>query len=192
MVDGGIDPSMISDANAVLQEFTDGDNIADKVQWMFVEPMDFDGPARKDDSATRVDGYCDPSLVKCKTHGTSMLGFVTGSYLGASKNVQPWVVRVPRKREGGGGATPNDWLRGVAMINEKITEKTEVTQAIVSLSWMFGVGDIVPDSRLREWQKKLETEITQLIEKGVFVVTGSGNSAIVSSREKLTPSFPTS
>lgn len=61
--------------------------------------MDFDigdpngRPARKDDSATKADGTCRPG--GCRVHGTSMLDFVTGRYLGSSKNVEPWVVRVP-------------------------------------------------------------------------------------------------
>lgn len=99
---------------------------------------------------------------------------------------------MPRRKEGGGGSQPEDWLRGVSMINEKITQKTDVTQAVVCLSWVFRLGDVLPNERFREWQRNLATAITQLIEKGVFVVTGSGNSPIVSSRERLTPSFPTS
>ncbi|SPO07465.1 uncharacterized protein DNG_10159 [Cephalotrichum gorgonifer] len=127
-------PVYIVDTGAQLahKEFTEGDNIASKVKWMLVGGSDFDGPAREDDSGTQPDGTCGSGL--CKVHGTSMLGFVTGKHLGSSKNVEPWVVRVPRRLPDGGGSVPEDWVRAVTMINEKIQKKTEVTQAIVSLS----------------------------------------------------------
>ena len=140
---------------------------------------DFNGPARMDDSATRVNGTC---LGQCKPHGTSMLAFVTGKYLGSSKNVEPWVVRVPRRRPGGGGSRPEDWLRGLALINQRITETTPSTQAVVCLSWSFPGGslDIYGEDYEKRWVSRPATEINNLIDKGVFVVTGSGNSEIVS------------
>lgn len=78
------------------------------------------------------------------------------------------------------------------MINEKITEKTEVTQAIVSLSWLFDPGSFHAEGSdsMDEWVQRLASGITALIEKGVFVVTGSGNSNMVSSGRLSYYGFP--
>lgn len=172
-----------------FQEFTGGDNIASKVNWMFVDD-DFDGPARRDDSSTKADGTCDRP---CKTHGTGMLAFVTGRLLGSSKNVEPWLVRVPRRNPDGGGYRPQDWLRGVSLINQRITERTEATQAIVSLSWMLKIKQLNNwgGIEFREiYKASLAAEIRSLIDKGVLVVTGSGNQRVVSSPRTVTTGFP--
>ena len=111
-----------------------------------------------------------------------MLGFVTGRHLGSAKNVEPWVVRMPRRSVDGGNYHAEDWLRGVTMINERITEKTDVTQAIVCLSWLYSIGlfdNRGPEFR-EEWKRELANAITELSEKGVLVVTGSGNQRYVS------------
>ena len=148
---------------------------------MFVDD-DFDGPARQDDSGTDVDGKC--RTEDGKVHGTSMLGFVTGRHLGLSKNVEPWLVRMPRRNPNGKGSTPYDWIRGLSMINQRITERSETTQAVVLLSWLYDFRTLRGRGRefLLAWEEDLFNEINNLIEKGVFVVTGSGNNEEVSSR----------
>lgn len=147
-------------------------------------------PAQKDDSATRPDGTCKPT--GCKPHGTSMLGFVTGRHLGSSKNVEPWVVRVPRRSQNGGGTRMEDWVRAIHLINERITEKSEVTQAIVSLSWNLRTGDFgnVSGAYMTDLARRLAGGIAELLEKGVFVVTGTGNKADVSSDRVAHSCFP--
>ena len=152
---------------------------------------DFDGPGRQDDSATDLNGVCHGD--HCRAHGTSMLALVTGRNLGASKNVEPWVVRVPRRNAIGGGGHPEDWLRGLTMINQRITEATPTTQAVVLLSWIFNYGFFHQLGRpyMHDWKARLAAEIESLIDKGVFVVTGSGNTRQVSSERPnwLVPRF---
>lgn len=151
---------------------------------MFVG-KDYDNQNHKDDSGVPLDGRCKPGK-KCNPHGTTMLGMVAGAKLGIAKKVKPVLVRVPRRSEFGGGASPMDYLEGVSLVNDAFNGKSKETKAILSLSWCYtlalytgGVQNTLAQSGFEIWKIRLYRLITSLIEKGVFVVTGSGNSGVV-------------
>ena len=115
-----------------------------------------------------------------------MLGMVVGKGLGVSKKVTPVVVRVPRKSEFGRGANAEHFLEGVSMVNDAIKGDSAKTRAILSLSWYYDqtlfaseVDDTIVEGAFELWQIRLYRLLTNLIKKGVFVVTGSGNSEVV-------------
>ena len=117
-----------------------------------------------------------------------MLGMVVGKGLGVSKKVAPVVVRVPRKSEFGRGANAEHYLQGVSMVNDAIKGDSAQTRAILSLSWYYDqklfsseVGDTMVEAAFELWQLRLYKLLTNLVQKGVFVVTGSGNSEVVCS-----------
>ncbi|PGH19191.1 hypothetical protein AJ80_04162 [Polytolypa hystricis UAMH7299] len=179
-------PVYIVDTGAQMdhQEFTDGDNIASKTEFMFVG-QDYDGQNHRDDSGVPLGGICES--LYCNPHGTGMLGMVAGANLGLAKKAKTWMVRVPRRQKKGGGNTPEDFLQGVSMVNDVFSDDSGVTRAILSLSWTYwlelyqkGSGEDSEEA-FKLWQRRLYDLLTSLIRKGVFVVTGSGNQAVVNS-----------
>lgn len=143
--------------------------------------MDPDLDNHEDDSGLNVDQVClHDNKNLCITHGTSMLGFVAGAHLGVAKNVKPYLVRVPRRHPWGGGAKPSDWLKGVAAVLDRYPQKSRTTVAVLGLSWYWTeegyAQDLDPkEQAFRGYRLRLATLIEMLIERGVLVVTGSGN-----------------
>ncbi|EFW19513.1 conserved hypothetical protein [Coccidioides posadasii str. Silveira] len=183
-VEAGRDiPVFIVDTGAQLdhQEFTEGDNIASKTEFVFVE-KDYDGQYHRDDAGVPLNGVCEPGY--CNPHGTGMLGMIAGANLGVAKKVKPWVVRVPRKNKRGGGFTPQHFLEGVARVNDMILGDSKTTRAILSLSWSYDSEKFIKGSDastddFETWRVRFHGILRTLIQKGVFVVTGSGNNYIV-------------
>lgn len=151
---------------------------------MFVDD-DYDGERREDDSGLPSDGHCPPEK-RCKPHGTSMLDMVAGAKLGIAKKVKPVLVRVPRIKPQGGGASPEHYLEAVAMADSAFTGDSGETRAILSLSWVYSsdifmVGEFLTRPIFELWKLRLYKILKSLVRKGVFVVTGSGNNAEVCS-----------
>ncbi|KAK2799489.1 hypothetical protein FQN50_008461 [Emmonsiellopsis sp. PD_5] len=171
-------PVYIVDTGAQL-DHREFEYIAGKAEFMFVAD-DYDGKNYKDDSGTPIGGKCIQGE-NCNPHGTSMLGFVAGKRIGIAKKVKPYIVRVPRRKQNGSGGTPDDYLRGVAMVNDAFTGDSGTVRAILNLSWRYNLALFkqgapeATDQDFEVWKERLHVHITSLIRKGVFVVTGSGN-----------------
>lgn len=162
------------------QEFTD---IASRTRFLHVR-QDYDGQNHEDDSGLPLGGHC-PRGTHCNPHGTSMLGMVASKNLGIAKKVNPVVVRVPRKKQGGRGYSAQDFLDGVSKVNDVFTDDSGKTRAILSLSWYYDQAlfasevDHFTGTGFYLWKAQLHRLLKNLIRKGVFVVTGSGNKADV-------------
>ncbi|KAF4874181.1 Subtilisin-like protease 3 [Colletotrichum siamense] len=187
-------PVYMVDSGAQLDhhQFTEGDNVAAKTEFMFVG-NDFDGEQRRDDAHTPASGFCE---TKCDAHGTAMLSLLAGKDIGIAKRVKPIIVRVPRKMPAGGGASPEDYLAGLFMIDEAIPDNSDITRAVLSLSWGY-TFEMFHGKRLRnsaiEGTTNMESEraqfglyrtnmhrtLTSLINKGFLVVTGAGNKGLI-------------
>ncbi|KAK8010064.1 glucan -beta-glucosidase protein [Apiospora arundinis] len=170
-------PVYIVDSGANLRH-PEFEKIRHKAEFIHVDP-DLDN--HEDDSGLNVDQVClHDNKNLCITHGTSMLGFVAGAHLGVAKNVKPYLVRVPRRHPWGGGAKPSDWLKGVAAVLDRYPQKSRTTVAVLGLSWYWTeegyAQDLDPkEQAFRGYRLRLATLIEMLIERGVLVVTGSGN-----------------
>ena len=139
-----------------LQEFTNGKNIASKVQWLFPNP----------NLATPGDDS--------QEHGTGMLSKVTGDQFGISKDVKPIVVRVGAK----GSATSDHYLNGVqAVLNDARAKSAQglLGNAILNLSWNYPAHEVS-----QAWINALRDLLQQLVILGVFPIAGSGNDGGVS------------
>ncbi|KAK2787714.1 hypothetical protein FQN53_004737 [Emmonsiellopsis sp. PD_33] len=171
-------PVYIVDTGAQL-DHREFEYIAGKAEYMFVAD-DYDGKKHKDDGGTPIGGKCIQGQ-NCNPHGTSMLGFVAGKRVGIAKKVKPYIVRVPRRKQSGSGGTPDDYLRGVALVNDAFTGDSGTVRAILNLSWRYNLQLFkqgAPEATNQDfevWKERLHVHITSLIRKGVFVVTGSGN-----------------
>ncbi|KAF0323324.1 hypothetical protein GQ607_009442, partial [Colletotrichum asianum] len=187
-------PVYIVDSGAQLDhhQFTEVDNVAAKTEFMFVG-NDFDGEQRRDDAHTPASGFCEK---KCDAHGTAMLSLVAGKDIGIAKRVKPIIVRVPRKMPEGGGASPEDYLAGLFMIDEAIPDNSDIARAILSLSWGYTFemfhgkrlqnsavdGTIDMESERAQfglYRKKMHRTLTSLVKKGFLVVTGAGNKGVI-------------
>ncbi|PGH04870.1 hypothetical protein AJ79_06955 [Helicocarpus griseus UAMH5409] len=161
-------PVYIVDTGAQM-DHREFEYIAHKAEFLFVD-NDYDGQKHKDDSGTPIGGKCGP--VYCNPHGTSMLGPVAGKRLGVSKRAKPYIVRVPRRDEKGGGATPEDYLQGVSLVNDLFTDSSQTVRAILNLSWRYdfglfkqGVVDGITNEDFEVWTLRLHALITALIQK---------------------------
>ncbi|KAF6823680.1 hypothetical protein CMUS01_10593 [Colletotrichum musicola] len=191
-------PVYVPDTGAQMDhpEFTEGDNIAAKTEFLFVG-NDYDGKQHRDDSGAKLGGACDPE--KCNPHGTSMLSVLAGANLGIAKKVKPIVVRAPRRHEDGSGASPEDWLETLVVIHNLFPNESEMTLAIVSMSWTYsllkykrswmGTNPQSTDQEVAEsfelFKTRLRAILRNLIRKGLFVVTGSGNTGVMESYPAL-------
>lgn len=88
---------------------------------------------------------------------------------------------MPRYKETGGIARAEDYLRGVALVDEAFTDNSDTVRAIINLSWHYpwlGFKDNkshITEEDYEVWKRQLYNHIRSLIRKGVFVVTGAGN-----------------
>lgn len=182
--------------NCIVKEFNLRDKIASKTEFIFVGE-DFDGQQHRDDSYIPEGGRC-PPVGLCKPHGTSMLSIIAGANIGIAKKVKPIMVRVPRRREAGGGAQPKDWINAMSAVADAFYDKSATTRAILCMAQGHKFEDFRMDwesENKKEGQdnEKLLSEawisfretmhgiLAGLIEKGVFIVTGAGNDGVVSS-----------
>ncbi|KAK6853850.1 hypothetical protein PG995_010662 [Apiospora arundinis] len=183
-------PVYIIDSGANLNH-PDFQKIKDKVEWIHVG-KDYDGEEHKDDSYLPVSQACPQVIIPfdpfeegnghklCTSHGTSMLSFVTGNYLGTSKTIKPYLVRIPRLDPDGRGAKPSHWLDAVSLVLKRFPAKSDKTVAILSLAWHWVEEEYIKAAGYEQtdftgWRRGLGTMIQTLIEHGVFVVTGAGN-----------------
>ncbi|KAK2763346.1 hypothetical protein FQN54_009982 [Arachnomyces sp. PD_36] len=169
-------PVYIVDTGAQI-DHREFDYIRDKTEFIFVRD-DYDGKQTKDDSGAPLGGKC---VGKCKPHGTTMLSLVAGKRLGIAKKVKPYLVRMPRMKKSGRGAGPEYWLRGVSIVGDQFTDNSETVRAIINLSFHYSLEKFqggqpgATEEAYDVWTRRLNAHITSLIQKGVFVVTGSGN-----------------
>ena len=165
-------------ADIGFQEFTSGLNIASKARWIFVE-KDYDGGEPKNDVLQ---------------HGTCMLSKAAGHQYGSAKNIKPVIVRAAT-RTGPGSVTQRaeNYLEGVAKVLDDVG--TNGKKAILSMSWYYprksGGHWLFPDPNDPQkdgssgFQIRLRMLIRELVRKGVYPVTGSGNNGLVSARRSI-------
>lgn len=113
-----------------------------------------------------------------------MLALIAGPNVGVAKKVKPYVVRVPRRKQNGGGSKPDDWLAGVAKVLDRFDKPSKTTLAILNLSWSWDEDTyerhpLKGDDDFLRFRNRLADLLNRLVENGVFVVTGSGNNFIV-------------
>lgn len=140
------------------------------------------------------DSYTDPQNKwhKDSVHGTAMMSLVAGKTLGAVKNANPVVVRMPRRRAFG-PFSKEDWLKGLMQINDDIglQYSKQQTTAVVLLATYFPLemfyrkdprdngeakdknGKPIDDSA--GWVGEAYSLLTKLESKGALIVTGTGN-----------------
>ncbi|CAI0652112.1 unnamed protein product, partial [Colletotrichum noveboracense] len=189
-------PVYIVDTGATMDhiEFNLRDKIASKTEFIFVGE-NFDGQQHRDDSYIPEGGRC-PPVGLCKPHGTSMLSIIAGANIGIAKKVKAIMVRVPRRREAGGGAEPKDWIKAMSAVADAFSDKSTTTRAILCMAQGHKFDDFRMDwesQNKKEGQdnEKLLSEawisfretmhgiLAGIIEKGVFIATGAGNDGVI-------------
>lgn len=120
-----------------------------------------------------------------------MLAVMAGKTLGVAKSIKPHLARLPRRYPFGGGATTEDFIEMVAEIDNRITADPDgKLTAVLLLAHLYpreafyrkhpGTGDRVelndkPIDDSFGWEWRFYSILQSLIEKGVLVVTGTGN-----------------
>ncbi|KAI9723660.1 MAG: hypothetical protein M1812_000960 [Candelaria pacifica] len=134
-------------------------NVKDRARWLLVGSQD----EPHDDSSVTTDGKAG------KGHGTCMLSKVVGTEYGVAKEVDPVIVRVPR------GANQESYLEGVSKVVDDIQARKAApnpgnTRSVLSMSWYYpqDISDV-------GWVIRLRMLLRTLVEEGVIIVTGSGN-----------------
>ncbi len=165
-------------ADVGRQEFTKGANIASKARWIFVH-KDHDGSEPKNDVLQ---------------HGTCMLSKAAGYQYGSAKNIKPVIVRAATRtgpnsvRQGA-----EDYLEGVAKVLDDVGNGKK---AILSMSWYYprrkDDGSWMfpdPQNSLQDesdgFRIRLRMMLSELVRKGVYPITGSGNDGRVSARRSI-------
>ncbi|KAK1852424.1 hypothetical protein CCHR01_04970 [Colletotrichum chrysophilum] len=188
-------PVYIVDTGATMDhiEFNLRDKIASKTEFIFVG-KDFDGQQHRDDSYIPEGGRC-PPVGLCKPHGTSMLSIIAGAKIGIAKKAKPIMVHVPRRRKEGGGAKPRDWIDAMSAVANAFSDKSATTRAILCMAQGHRFEDFKMDweSRNKEegqdkekllseawilFRKSMHEILTDLVAKGVFIVTGAGTDGV--------------
>ncbi|PGH06628.1 hypothetical protein GX51_02255 [Blastomyces parvus] len=180
-------PVYILDTGARIDhpEFTQGDNIARKVEFIYADE-DHDhavNPSPRDDSALPRNGICTPTKF-CKPHGTSMLSIIAGAKLGVAKKVKPYLVRTPRRDPRGSSPTGEGIVLGLSKISDRYSDNSGKTRAILSMSLYYNEAGFLRTTTFEDrvpndfmvWKKRTYELLTDLIRKGIFVVCGAGNS----------------
>ncbi|USW48502.1 Putative peptidase S8/S53 domain superfamily [Septoria linicola] len=167
------------------------DLIRSRARWLHVGPdagLPSDtSPQPEDDSQTDTSGRW-----TYKAHGTSMLGFVAGKNLGVVKNIDPVIVRLPRRSTQYGGILPEDWLAGLGKTYEDLgraqTVSTSATSIILLAQYypreQFSARDRIrtvikgPDGKDIDESAGFEIsagkQLRKLTSRGASIVTGSG------------------
>ncbi|KAH6891280.1 peptidase S8/S53 domain-containing protein [Thelonectria olida] len=155
----------------------------DRVDWLIKVP-DYDGVAREDDSQTDVD-----LKTKGKSHGTSMTSVIAGKTLGVAKSIKPHLARLPR-RNNIGYWTQEDFIDTIAAIDERLANDGGANGVLLLAHYYIRPafyrlkgdgtadpllinGEPIDQSFGFEW--RLHTIIQSIVEKGMLVITGSGN-----------------
>ncbi|KAK2808540.1 hypothetical protein FQN50_004571 [Emmonsiellopsis sp. PD_5] len=165
------------------EEFTQGENIANKMRWIHVG-LDYDGQTHQDDSSTPAPGFTLPMGAQSpKSHGTCMLSRVGGFKNGVAKKVSPVVVRVPRRHQFGGGARITDYLEGVSTVLDDVG--TQGKRAILLMAFYYPrINPITNLPLFRDFEGRDDSDgfrirlrdlLRELIRRGVYPVTGAGN-----------------
>lgn len=121
-----------------------------------------------------------------------MLSLVAGKTVGVAKNIRAHIARLPRKRSGGMGFTPEDYLETLAEVHERMTaDPNGGASGVLLLAQMYQRsffyrlkgdgsnsfleidGRTFDESFGFEW--RLHTLLEQIMAKGTIVVTGAGN-----------------
>ncbi|KAJ0308074.1 hypothetical protein Brms1b_009690 [Colletotrichum noveboracense] len=106
------------------------------------------------------------------------------------------MVRVPHRREAGGGAEPKDWIKAMSAVADAFSDKSTTTRAILCMAQGHKFDDFRMDwesQNKKEGQdnEKLLSEawisfretmhgiLAGIIEKGVFIATGAGNDGVI-------------
>ena len=117
-----------------------------------------------------------------------MLSNVAGNTLGVAKRINPVLVRVPRVSiltstqtgppVAGGNAPPERYLDAVSAVNDARGTNGTAANAVMLMAWFY------PRSQFRDrngvdqsegFRYRLWFLISQVVNKGVIPVTGSGN-----------------
>ena len=121
-----------------------------------------------------------------------MLSLVAGNTLGIAKNVNPVLVRLPRRGTGSGGFSAEDYMDGLTAVDNDLGPDQSVsTRAIVLLAINYSVeqfyrrrpsGDRVKGPNGKDmidvptgWINRQHTILASLAAKGALIVTGTGN-----------------
>jgi hypothetical protein len=172
------------------QEFTDGDNVAQRVQW--IQAGEGNDGAEDDGSV-----FFNPNINKNsgKGHGTAMLSKVAGHLYGVAKRVTPVLVRVPRVTtrqvatdpEGRPIITPDfppptAYLDGVSKALDDWRQNKQATfkTATILMSWYYLLENLPAGDAGTAFVAKLYQLISELASLGVLPVTGAGNDDLVS------------
>lgn len=160
----------------------------DRIDWV-VKIADFDGARRQDDSHT------DLNHIKAgKAHGTSMLAVMAGKTLGVAKSIKPHLARLPRRYPFGGGFSTEDYIETIGEIDNRITATPDgKLTAVLLLAHSYpretfyrkrpGTGDREfingqPIDDSFGWELRLHSILQSLMDKGVLIVTGTGNAPL--------------
>ncbi|MBE3046620.1 hypothetical protein IMZ48_29640 [Candidatus Bathyarchaeota archaeon] len=154
-----------------MQEFTQGNNIASRARWLHTNP--------------EVETFEDDSGVGMKRgHGSCMLSRMAGHSQGVAKSINPIIVRVPRQSVKPTGTT---WLNGLRQTLNDIGDGDK--KGVVSMSLYFprthDFGKFVfknPDGTdgYEAVRRTMGELLRRLADKGMTLVTGSGNDEAVS------------
>lgn len=187
-------PVYILDTGATIDhgEFTNPANkIQSRAEWLYIDDdSDVDNAGRpEDDSGLPIGGISNGG----KAHGTSMLSIIAGASVGVAKQVNPILVRMPRRLKSGGGATNEDWLRGVSKVlddvNTKFPREDPTVQQdarvvlLMALYWpAFVVLTAENPTRAESggFAARLYALLRQLAKRGVVITCGTGNQGLVS------------
>lgn len=120
-----------------------------------------------------------------------MLAVMAGKTLGVAKSIKPHLARLPRKYPFGGGFSTEDYIETIGEIDNRITAAPDGKLTAVLLLAHFyprtvfyrkqpGTGDreLINGQPIDDsfgWELRLHTILRSLMDKGVLVVTGSGN-----------------
>lgn len=112
-----------------------------------------------------------------------MLSLVTGKTVGVSKSAKPVIIRMPR-RNSLGGATPEDYIEGLSKVNDDLQGKSTEARAILLMSLLFPRSLFMRDrvDQSAGFSGRMQQLLADLGQRGVLIVTGSGNSQAVSFR----------
>ena len=155
----------------IFQEFTQGNNIASRARWLHTNP--------EIETIENDGGLLKPG------HGTCMLSRMAGHSYGVAKSINPIIVRVPSKETN--KPTGTIWLDGLRQVLNDIGDGKK--KGVVSMSWYFPrtwrFDELIfenPDGTdgYEAVRRTMGELLRRLADKGMTLVTGSGNDEKVS------------
>lgn len=174
-------PVYVVDTGATLdnEEFTNDDDVRGRARWVANDP-DLVGSTQHDDVELPIPGATSEGKKKLG-HGTCVLSLVAGKSAGLAKRASPILARPRRRREDGGGSTPEDWIRAVSAAADDVVEQDRSPSGDV-----YGVLNMSQlHARIRflldgvdysaGFRSRMHLLLMRIQERGIVIVTGSGN-----------------